>query len=487
MKQLSDILYKVKLEEVSGGTGIAIKGIAIDSRLVEKGFLFAAIPGTQVDGHSFIDTAIEKGASSILCSRIPEKPLSGITYLKVEKPAVAVGIAADNFYDNPSSQLELVAVTGTNGKTTVATLLYNLFENLGYKCGLISTVEIKIHNKTIPATHTTPDVINLHKLLDSMARDGCAYCFMETSSHSIDQDRIAGLDFAGAIFTNITHDHLDYHKTFQAYIKAKKKLFDQLPKKAFALVNTDDKNGKVLLQNTQAVKKTYGMKKAADFKVKVLENSFDGLILEMDGEEMHSQLVGSFNAYNLLAVYGTASLLKSEKIETLRELSVVSPAEGRFNYFLSDKGIAGIIDYAHTPDALINVLKTIRAITTGNENLITVVGCGGDRDRTKRPLMGEAAARLSDKVIFTADNPRSENPGNIINEMKEGVLPPFNRKVIAITDRKEAILTAVHLAVKGDIILVAGKGHEKYQDINGVKKPFDDKAELINAIKTMEA
>jgi UDP-N-acetylmuramoyl-L-alanyl-D-glutamate--2,6-diaminopimelate ligase len=487
MALLSDILYKVGLLNVNGNTNIEVTGMSLHSGSVKKGFLFAAIRGTQVDGHKFIEHAIEKGAVAILCSTLPEKRNNDVTYILVENTAVSLGAMASNFYDNPSDKLNLVGITGTNGKTTVATLLFNLFEFMGYTCGLISTVENKIHDRIIPSTHTTPDVISINELLAEMVKQGCAYCFMESSSHSIDQHRISGLHFRGAVFTNITHDHLDYHGTFDHYLKTKKRLFDLLPASAFALVNLDDIRGVVMLQNTKASKHTYAIKKPADFKAKVIDNTFDGLVLQLDHEELHSQLTGIFNAYNLLAVYAVSQLLGADKIEALSGLSAVKPASGRFDHFTSKDGIICIIDYAHTPDALRNILDTIKVIRTGNENLITVVGCGGDRDRAKRPLMAKISAKGSDKVVLTSDNPRSEEPETIIDEMKKGIPVELTRKVLSILDRKEAIKTAVMLASPGDIILVAGKGHEKYQDIKGVKYPFDEKAILTDALKTKKS
>jgi UDP-N-acetylmuramoyl-L-alanyl-D-glutamate--2,6-diaminopimelate ligase len=483
MNTLSDILYKVKLLNVIGPTHIGIAGLSLHSGSVKKGFLFAAISGTQVDGHKFINHAIEMGATTILCADLPETRIENVTYVLVENTSASLGIVASNFYSNPSGKLSLIGITGTNGKTTVATLLFNLFEFMGYSCGLISTVENKIHDRIIPSTHTTPDVISINRLLAGMVEQGCAYCFMESSSHSIDQHRIAGLEFKGAVFTNITHDHLDYHGTFDHYLKTKKRLFDMLPAGAFALVNLDDRRGVVMLQNTKASKHTYAIKKPADFKAKVIDNTFDGLVLQLDHEELHSQLTGIFNAYNLLAVYAVSQLLGAEKVEALRALSAVKPASGRFDHFTSKDGTICIIDYAHTPDALQNILDTIKAIRTGNETLITVVGCGGDRDKGKRPLMAKISAKGSDKVVLTSDNPRSENPESIMEDMKKGIPVELSRKVLSIIDRKEAIKTAVMLANPGDIILVAGKGHEKYQDIKGVKFPFDDKAVLLDALK----
>lgn len=482
MGVLQDILYGVELQEVVGDTQQAVNGLCLDSRHVRAGYLFAALRGTQTDGHQFIDTAIGKGATAILCEELPAAVVEDVTYLIVPDAARALGIIADNFYDNPSAQLQLVAVTGTNGKTTVVSLLHQLFEQLGYKSGLLSTVRNIIHKTEIPATHTTPDAITIHRLLREMANAGCQYVFMEASSHAIHQNRIAGLHFAGAVFTNITHDHLDYHGTFDNYIKAKKALFDHLPATAWSLVNIDDKRGHVMVQNTKAKVYSFALKSPADYKARVLENAFTGLLLQLDGEELYSKLVGQFNAYNLLAVYGVARLLAADKIEILSQLSVIEPAEGRFDVLHGPHQVKAIVDYAHTPDALEKVLTTIGQIRTGNEQLIVVVGCGGDRDKEKRPKMAEVAAKLADKVILTADNPRSEDPESIIEEMRKGVLPPFNNKLLSITNRKEAIATAVALAQPGDIIVVAGKGHEKYQEIKGQRLPFDDKAILQNAL-----
>ena len=487
MANLTDILYTVPLEEVIGSTNMEVRSIAFDSRKVGEGSLFVAVKGTMADGHEYIKGSIEKGAIAIVCEVLPEKRVKDITYIKVANSAKALGILASNFFGNPSAELILVGITGTNGKTTTATLLYKLFEKLGYKTGLLSTVRNLIHNTEFPATHTTPDPVQLNKLLREMVEKGCTYCFMEVSSHAVDQERISGLKFAGGVFTNITHDHLDYHGTFDNYIKAKKKFFDDLDKTAFALTNLDDKRGKVMLQNTKAKKYTYSLSSVGDFNAKILENSFSGLYMSVDGAEIYTRLIGEFNAYNLLAVYATSQLLEADKIEVLKVLSSITSAEGRFEYIVSDEeGIIGIVDYAHTPDALKNVLATIKSIRTGTENLITVVGCGGDRDRTKRPVMAQVAVEYSDRVILTSDNPRSEEPQAIIDEMMKGVLPPYDRKTITIVDRKEAIKTACMLASNKDIILVAGKGHEKYQEIRGEKFPFDDKSILRETLKTMQ-
>ena len=486
MKLLKDILYKAGLIEVVGSTNVAIMSISFDSRKIEKDSLFVAVKGTLSDGHKYIDDTILKGAIAILCEVIPSTINEKVTYIKVKDTTVALGIIAGNFYDNPSEIIKLVGVTGTNGKTTTVTLLFNLFKKLGYKVGLLSTVKNQINNDIIPATHTTPDAIQLNVLLRQMLDKGCTHCFMEVSSHAIVQNRISGIHFVGGVFTNITHDHLDYHKTFDEYIKAKKRFFDSLGSDAFALTNKDDANGEVMLQNTKATKKTYSLRSMADFKCKVVENQFSGLLLNIDNNEVWTKLIGSFNAYNLLAVYATAILLKEDKTNVLTTLSSLSSVEGRFQYVRTDDGIIGIVDYAHTPDALINVLKTIADIRTGNEQVITVVGCGGDRDSAKRPIMAKIACDLSNKVILTSDNPRSEDPDAIIKEMQAGVDAVNNKKTISITDRSEAIKTACSYAKQGDIILVAGKGHEKYQEIKGVKHEFDDMLVLQENLKLFE-
>jgi len=475
MENLRDILYKAGILEIKGPVEIHINAVVFDSRKVSAGCLFVAVPGTQVDGHNFIEKAINTGARAIVHSRQIETNNPSVTYIKVKDSAVALGHIAANFYNNPSENLKLIGITGTNGKTTTATLLYNLFTKLGFKAGLLSTIQSRIHLKTVDATHTTPDSVKINELLNQMVLEGCDYAFMEVSSHAIEQNRIAGLHFAGGIFTNITHDHLDYHLTFKKYIQAKKKFFDELPSGAFALTNVDDKNGLVMIQNTKAGKKTYGLKKMADFKGKVIENHFDGLQMMMNGHEIHALLSGDFNAYNLLAVYGTAILLQMDDEEVLTAISTLQGAEGRFDLVRSKNGITGVIDYAHTPDALENVLKTINSLRTGNEQLITVVGAGGDRDKSKRPKMARIASLLSTNVILTSDNPRNEDPDQILSDMKAGIDPAKTNKTLVISNRNEAIKTAVNLAKKGDLILVAGKGHEKYQEINGVKHPFDDK------------
>lgn len=478
---LSEILYKVSLQAVSGKTDIEIKKIVFDSRRVEKGSLFVAIGGTQVDGHQFITKAIELGASAILCEHLPESLNEGITYIQVENSARAMGFAAANFYQHPSKKLKLVGVTGTNGKTSIATLLFRLFRRLGYRCGLLSTVQNQIDDDIIPSTHTTPDSVKVNELLAEMVQKGVSYCFMEVSSHAVVQERITGLAFVGGIFTNLTHDHLDFHGTVDNYIKAKKGFFDQLPATAFALVNTDDKVGKVMLQNTAARKETYSLKNIGTFKGKVLASGLLGLQMEIDNKEVWFKLIGSFNAYNLLGVYGAAILLGEDSDEVLMQLSDIQPPAGRFEQVVSKKNIVGIVDYAHTPDALKNVLETIVDLREGNQQIITVVGCGGNRDTTKRPIMAEIACKMSDKVILTSDNPRNENPMDILAEMQKGIPAIHFKKTQTIEDRHEAILAAVKMAKPEDIILVAGKGHETYQEIKGVKHHFDDKEVLREA------
>jgi UDP-N-acetylmuramoyl-L-alanyl-D-glutamate--2,6-diaminopimelate ligase len=478
-------LYKVKLEEILGSTHVAVSSVTFDSRKVKKDTLFIATRGVSADGHSFIQTAIDNGAIAVVCEEFPENRKENITYVKVKDSSEALGYIACNYYDNPSEKLKLVGVTGTNGKTTTVTLLFNLYRSFGNSVGLLSTVQNKINNTVIPATHTTPDALSLNELLHAMAEQGCEYAFMEVSSHAVVQNRIAGIQFAGAVFTNITHDHLDYHKTFEEYIKAKKKFFDQLPNTAFALVNKDDRNGMVMMQNTKAAKYTYALKNVSDFKCRILENHLNGLELQIDGKDVWVKLIGTFNAYNVLAVYATAVLLKQDKTNILTTLSNLNAVEGRFQYVKSPNGVIGIVDYAHTPDALKNVLETIKDIRSGNEQVITLVGCGGDRDATKRPVMASIACEYSDKVILTSDNPRSEDPEEILNQMQKGINPVEAKKTLRITDRKEAIRTACSLSKKGDIILVAGKGHEKYQEIKGVKHPFDDFEILKETIKVL--
>ena len=486
MKLLKDILYKAGLIEVVGSTNVAIMSISFDSRRIEKDSLFVAVKGTQSDGHVYINDVITKGAIAILCEELPEVLNDKITYIKVKDTAAALGIIAANFYDNPSASIKLVGVTGTNGKTTTVTLLFSLFKKLGYKVGLLSTVKNQVNNDVLASTHTTPDAIQLNALLRQMVDKGCTHCFMEVSSHAVVQNRIAGVHFAGGVFTNITHDHLDYHKTFDEYIKAKKRFFDQLGNDAFALTNKDDVNGEIMLQNTKALKRSYSLRSMADFRCKIVESQFSGLLLNIDNQEVWSKLIGSFNAYNLLAVYAAAVLLKEDKTNVLTTLSSLSSVEGRFQYIRTEDGRIGIVDYAHTPDALVNVLKTIADIRTGNEQVITVVGCGGDRDAAKRPMMAKIACDLSNKVILTSDNPRSEDPDAIIKEMQQGVDTVNKKKTISITDRSEAIKTACSYAKPGDIILIAGKGHEKYQEIKGVKHPFDDLQVLQENLKLFD-
>jgi UDP-N-acetylmuramoyl-L-alanyl-D-glutamate--2,6-diaminopimelate ligase len=481
--QLKDILYKVSLTSTYGDMNTDVKGICFDSRKVEHGFLFVAVRGTLTDGHDYIPKAIDLGAKTIVCEKLPDSIVESITFVTVKNSSHALGILSSNFFETPSEKLKLIGVTGTNGKTTTATLLYQLFTNLGYKVGLLSTVENRIGSEAVAATHTTPDPIQLNHLLKRMVDEGCSYVFMEVSSHAVAQDRIAGLKFAGGIFTNITHDHLDYHKTFENYIKAKKKFFDDLPGDAFALVNADDKRGMVMLQNTKAAKHTFGIRKLTDFKAKVITNSIEGLELEVDGKSVWFKMIGDFNAYNLLGVYGAAVLLGQEPDETLTQLSTLRGAPGRFEQVSPGSKIIAIVDYAHTPDALQNVLETINQFRTGTEQVITVVGCGGNRDRTKRPLMASIACRLSDKVVLTSDNPRDEDPIQIIQEMQTGIMPSEARKTLVIADREEAIKTACMMAKEKDIVLVAGKGHEDYQEIKGVKHPFDDRKVVERMLK----
>lgn len=487
MKELQNILYKVKLKAIHGDTKLQLNELQLDSRKVKPGDLFIAIKGSISDGHQFINKAIENGANVIVCEQLPVDINNNITYIQVEDSAAACGIIADNYYDHPSEKIKLVGVTGTNGKTTVATLLFKLFRKLGYSCGLLSTVQNQINDEVIPATHTTPDPISLHALIRRMVDSGCDHIFMEVSSHAIHQQRINGLNFAGGIFTNITHDHLDYHKTFDEYIRVKKSFFDDLPKTAFSLTNIDDKRGQVMLQNTQARKLTYSLRTVADFKGKILENNLTGLIMQVDDNEVHFRLIGEFNAYNLLAVYGAAVALGEPAKDVLTHLSNLSGAEGRFDYIISAKDkIMGIVDYAHTPDALLNVLATIKNLKQGFEQVITVVGCGGDRDKSKRPVMAEVATNYSDKVIFTSDNPRSEEPMAIIKDMETGVPVHLKKNTLAISDRREAIKTACSLANAEDIILIAGKGHEKYQEIKGVRNDFDDKKVVKEMFELLE-
>ena len=479
--KLEVIIQGVAIEEIKGDILKEIKGIHIDSRLVEEGDMFVAVKGTQTDGHAYIEKAIEKGAIAIVCETLPEHINEQLTYIKVNHTEDLVGKLATTFYGNPTSKLKLIGVTGTNGKTTIATLLYNMFRKFGYKVGLISTVCNYIDGEAIPTEHTTPDPITLNKLLGRMADEGCKYAFMEVSSHAVAQKRIGGLKFAGGIFTNLTRDHLDYHKTVDNYLKAKKAFFDGLTKDAFALVNLDDKNGLVMTQNTKAKVCTYSLRSLSDFKGKVLEDGFEGMLLDINNIEVFVQFIGRFNAANLLAVYGTACLLGKKPEDVLVALSTLRPVSGRFDSLRSSQGYTAIVDYAHTPDALVNVLDTIQEVLNGKGKVITVVGAGGNRDKGKRPIMAQEATKKSDRVIITSDNPRFEEPQDIINDMLAGLGKDDLKKVISIVDRKEAIKTACMLAQTGDVILVAGKGHENYQDIKGVKHHFDDK-EVIREI-----
>ena len=474
MTELKDILYKVTINAVVGSTSVKVSAIDFDSIKISKNDVFVAIKGSVADGHKFIDVAINNGAVAIICEELPTNLQDGITYIQVESASQALAFMASNYYENPSENLKLVGVTGTNGKTTVATLLYQLFKKAGYKVGLLSTVKIMVDDKEYKATHTTPDSLTINKFLSLMNDEGVEFCFMEVSSHGIHQNRTEGLKFEGGIFTNLSHDHLDYHDTFAEYRDVKKSFFDNLPKDAFALVNIDDKNGLVMLQNTKARKITYALKTYADYKAQILENQLGGLLLKVNESEVWTRLIGNFNAYNILAIYATAELLGLEKVENLRLISELESVSGRFQYLISDEKITAIVDYAHTPDALQNVLETINSIRTKNEELITVVGCGGDRDKTKRPKMGHIASALSTKVIFTSDNPRSEVPETIIEEIEKGVEPQNFKKIVSIVDRKQAIKTACQLAQPNDIILIAGKGHETYQEIKGERFDFDD-------------
>ena len=486
MTALKDILYKVTLNAVAGATSIDVSAIDFDSRNIKKGHVFVAVKGTVSDGHQFIETAIGQGAVAIVCETMPENLTEGITYVEVANSSKALAMMASNFYGNPSENLKLVGVTGTNGKTTVASLLYQLFKKAGYKVGLLSTVKIMVDSKEYKATHTTPDSITINKYLKQMNTEGVEFCFMEVSSHGIHQHRTEGLRFEGGIFTNLTHDHLDYHKTFAEYRDVKKSFFDALPEKAFALVNSDDKNGLVMLQNTKARKYTYALKTYADYKSQILENQLGGLLLKINDAEVWTRLIGNFNAYNILAIYATADLLGLESVEILRLISELESVSGRFQYMVSNQKITAIVDYAHTPDALKNVLETINSIRTKNEELITVVGCGGDRDKTKRPKMGHIASALSTKVIFTSDNPRSEDPEAILKEIEKGVEPQNYKKTLTITDRLQAIKTACQMAQPNDIILIAGKGHETYQEIKGERFDFDDFKTVKECLKQLD-
>lgn len=474
MKAIKDLLFGVSIDAVSGRTSEQVSGIVHDSRKVIASSLFVAVKGLQTDGHDYIDIAISAGAKAIVCEHMPSPTVAGVVYIAVADAQEALAILASNWYDQPSKQLSLIGVTGTNGKTTVSSLLHQLFTRAGYPCGLISTIKILVGDAAFPTTHTTPDPLVINHYLQEMVVAGMSYCFMEVSSHGIAQKRIEGLEFKGAIFTNLSQDHLDYHKTFAGYRDTKKRLFDSLSKKAFTLTNSDDKNGLFMLQNTAAKKYSYGLKGLADFKAQILENQFSGQLLKIGSQEVWTSLLGTFNAYNLLAIYATATLLGLEELEVLEHISALENVAGRFQYTVSKEEITAIVDYAHTPDALANILGTINSIRTKNERLITVVGCGGDRDITKRPLMGGIAAEKSDKVIFTSDNPRSENPTDIIAQMEAGVSAVDTKKILCIENRKQAIKTACQLASPKDIILIAGKGHENYQEINGVRSPFND-------------
>ena len=486
MKLLKDILYGVHLTAVSGTTSCDIASVRFDSREVKAGDAFVAIKGTLTDGHNYIDAVVAAGARAIICEQLPTEIVDGVTYVEVENGNQALALMASNYYDTPSKNLKLVGVTGTNGKTTVSSLLYQLFKKAGYKVGLLSTIKIMVDDTEYPTKHTTPDALVINKHLKLMNDAGVEFCFMEVSSHGIHQKRTEGLVFEGAIFTNLSHDHLDYHKTFAEYRDTKKILFDQLSKKAFALTNIDDKNGLVMLQNTKARKYTYALKNYADFRAQVLENQFDGQLLKINDNELWIKLIGQFNAYNMLAIYATAELLGLEKLEILRLLSELDSVDGRFQYYISKNKITAIVDYAHTPDALKNVLETINTLRTGNENVITVVGCGGDRDRSKRPVMGNIASEMSNKVIFTSDNPRTESPAEIIAEMEAGVEPQHVKKILSIENREQAIKTACQLAADNDIILVAGKGHETYQETNGVRLDFDDFKIIKEVLSNLE-
>lgn len=472
--KLKDVLYKVAIDAVHGSTDVEINAIHFDSRKIEKDDVFVAIKGTVSDGHEFIDKAISLGASVIVCQDLPANVLSQIVYIVVKDTNDALAHLANNYYDNPSSKLQLIGVTGTNGKTTIASLLYQLFKKAGYKVGLLSTVKILVDETEYKATHTTPDSLTINYYMSEMVQAGCEYCFMEVSSHGIHQKRTEALEFKGGVFTNLSHDHLDYHPTFAEYRDVKKSFFDHLPKSAFALTNIDDKNGAVMIQNTQAKKLSYALKTYADYKAVILENQLSGLQLKINEQEVWTRLIGNFNAYNLLAIYGVAIELGIEKIEALRLLSELESVSGRFQYIVSAQKITAVVDYAHTPDALENVLNTINDIRTKNEKLITIVGCGGDRDRTKRPIMAKIATELSDKVVITSDNPRTEDPQAIIDEMEAGISPENFKKYVSILDRKQAIKTACQMAETNDIIVIAGKGHETYQEINGVRHDFDD-------------
>ena len=479
-------MYKVAISNVIGTTDVTIRSLVFDSRKIEKQDIFVAQRGSSVDGHLYIEKAIKLGAAVVVCEILPQEKQAGITYIEVKDANVALAIMASNFYDNPSSKIPLVGVTGTNGKTTIASLLYQLFKKAGYKVGLLSTVKVLVDEVAFKATHTTPDSVTINAYLDKMIDAGVDYCFMEVSSHGIHQKRTEGLTFAGGIFTNLSHDHLDYHETFAEYRNVKKEFFDSLSKSAFALTNIDDKNGNFMLQNTKAKKKTYALKTLADFKVKILEKQLTGTLITVDGTEVWTKLIGVFNIYNLTAIIATAALLGLDKLETLTIISELESVSGRFEYVVSEEGVTAIVDYAHTPDALKNVLETINDIRTGNEKVLTVVGCGGDRDQTKRPKMAHIASQLSGHVIFTSDNPRTENPQTILDEMEVGVSPENYRKTLTVLDRRQAIKTACKLSTAGDIILIAGKGHENYQEINGIRTHFDDLEEVKNCFNQLK-
>jgi UDP-N-acetylmuramoyl-L-alanyl-D-glutamate--2,6-diaminopimelate ligase len=474
MKKLRDILYRSRIKEVRGSTDLDVTRIAFDSRQVEPGNVFVAVRGTTVDGHDYINKAISAGASAIVCEDFPQELDSEKTYVKVSSSAISLGYMASNFFDNPSEKLEVIGVTGTNGKTSVVTLLYQLFSDLGHKCGQLSTVENRINDKVFPSTHTTSDALSINYLMREMVSKGCKYCFMEVSSHALDQHRVAGICFSRAVFTNITHDHLDYHKTFNNYLAAKKKLFDMLCADSLAIVNKDDQHWASLIKNSPTRVRTFGLKSSSDYKGKIVENSMSGLHLEINGFELWTPLVGRFNASNLIAVFAVANTYDQDDVKVLTVLSKLRGARGRFQQVTSDDGVHGIVDYAHTPDALQNVLRTIDQVRSGNEKIITVIGCGGDRDREKRPRMAQIAARFSDRVVLTSDNPRSEDAVAIIDEMKSGLNPIEKSKTLELVNRAEAIKTAVMMSAPGDVILVAGKGHETYQDVRGKKIPFDD-------------